>query len=112
MIYSRKKLGRIVTWLGACNSLIVAIILPAGFLLVASSQLNTKLSFLAELKAARLAKYIYLHQDLWQYQTLRLAEITEVPEARTVIAQQRIFDAKGQLVLETGDLPALPVVRA
>ena len=111
MIRSRNRLGRVVAWLGVSIGLTVAIVVPAGYLWVACSELTLELSLLAELKAGKLAKYIYVHQDLWQYQTLRLAELTEVPEAREVDAQQRIFDSKGKLVLETGDAPAFPVVR-
>jgi PAS domain S-box-containing protein len=82
---------------------------PAGYFLVAYSQLDHQLSLLSELKATRLAKYIYIHRELWQYHTLRLAELADIPEAKDVATQQRLFDSNGTLVLETGDPPAWPV---
>ena len=109
MIRSRNRLGRVVAWLGLSIGLAVAIVLPAGYFWVAYSQLTLELSLLAELKAGKLAKYIYAHQELWQYQTLRLAELTEVPEAKEISARQRVFDPVGKLVLETGETPAIPV---
>ena len=111
MINTRKRIQNVVGWLGLILGLAVAVALPAGYMLVAFSQLNHQLLLLAELKAARLAKYIYVHQELWQYQTLRLAELTEVPEAKEITGQQRIFDSSGKLVLETGEAPAFPVAR-
>jgi PAS domain S-box-containing protein len=108
VIASRAILGRVVGWLGLSIGLTVAVAIPAGYLLVAWSQLAQELSLLSEIKATRLAKYIYVHQDLWQYQTLRLAELIEVPEATALIAQHRIVDAAGTLVLETGDAVAPP----
>jgi PAS domain S-box-containing protein len=107
----RNKLSNVVGWLGLAIGLTVAATVPAGYLLVAYSQVDHQLSLLADMKASRLAKYIYLHQKLWQYQTLRLAELTEIPEAREVGGQQRIFDSTGKLVLETGEAPAFPIAR-
>ncbi|MDP2331100.1 MAG: PAS domain S-box protein, partial [Reyranella sp.] len=109
MIRSRSKLGNVVAGLGLGIGLIVAIAGPAGYLVVAYSELSHELSLLAELKATRLAKYIYAHQELWQYQTVRLAELTDIPEAKEAGARQRIFDSAGALVLETGEAPAFPV---
>ena len=108
MIPSRSKLGTIVGWAGLCIGLTVAIAVPAGYLMVAYSRLDHELSLLADLKANRVSKYIYVHQELWRYQTLRLAELIEIPEAKEVDAQQRIFDSTGDLVLGTGKAPALP----
>jgi PAS domain S-box-containing protein len=111
MTYSRGKLGKIIGWLGLCIGLAVAIVGPVGYLLVGYSQLGHQLSLLAELKAGKLAKYIYVHRELWEYHSLRLDELTEIPEAREIAVQQRIFDPTGTLVLETGADPAFPVAR-
>ena len=110
MIASRNAIGKVVAGLGLCIGLTVALASPAGYLLVAYTELGSELSLLAELKATRLAKYIYVHRELWQYHRIRLAELTEIPEAREVSAQQRIFDTTGKLVLETGETPAWPVM--
>jgi PAS domain S-box-containing protein len=111
VIASGPTLGRLVGWLGLGIGLAVAVAGSAGYLLVAWSELGNDLSLLSEIKAARLAKYIYLHQELWQYHTLRLSELIEVPEAKGLIVRQRLVDAAGTLVLETGDALASPSLR-
>jgi PAS domain S-box-containing protein len=111
VISSRTKLAKVVGWLGICIGLTVAIVVPAQYLLVTHSKLDHELSLLLDLKAARLAKYIYEHQELWQHQAIRLADLTEIPQAQPIAAQQRIMDATGELVLENGEMPAFPRVR-
>jgi PAS domain S-box-containing protein len=110
MTRSRSAIGKVIAGLGLCIGLTVAFASPAGYLLVAYTELGHELSLLAELKAARLAKYIYAHRELWQYHGVRLAELTEISEAKEASARQRIFDLTGKLVLETGDTPAWPVM--
>ena len=51
MIYSRRTIRNLVGWVGLCLGLIVAVVLPVGYALVAYSQLGHQLSLLAELKA-------------------------------------------------------------
>ena len=109
MIASRHRIGRVIAGLGLAIGLTVAVAVPVGYLVVSHSQLGHHLSLLAELNATRVAKYVYAHRDLWQYHTLRLAEIIEIPEEKEVSPRQRIFDATGKLVLETGEAPAWPV---
>jgi diguanylate cyclase (GGDEF)-like protein len=90
----------------------VAIVVPAGYFVVAYAEVRHELAFSAQLKANRLARYIYSHQELWQYQSLRLAELIEVPEANEADNRQRVFDATGELVVQTGAAPAFPVAEA
>ena len=111
MTDSRRTLGRVVGWLGIAIGVAVAVAGPLGYLLIVYSELGHELSLLAEIKATRLAKYVYLHQDLWQYQTLRLSELVEIPEAKELLTRQRLVDSAGKLVLETGDELASPIMR-
>ncbi len=110
MIASRATLGRVVVWLGVCIGLTVAVAGPAGYLLVAYSELVQQLALLSQINATRLAKYIYVHQDIWQYQPLRLDQLIEIPEAKGRFAQHRIVDSAGALVLQTGVAAAAPVL--
>ena len=110
VITSHGTLGKVVAGLGLCIGLAVAILAPAGYLLVAYAELSQELSLLAELKAARLAKYIDVNRELWQHHDIRLAELIELPEAKAALAHQRIVDSTGKLVLETGQAPAWPVI--
>lgn len=110
MIESRRKINTLVVSLGLAAALVVAVLTPAGYFAVAYSEMAHEVAFSARLKASRLAKYIYAHQTLWQYQTVRLASLIEVPEANETGTRQRIFDAGGELVMETGQAPAFPVM--
>ena len=110
MISSRTRLGNVVAGLGLCIGLVVSVVVPAQYFLVNYWKLDHEISLLADLKAARLAKYIYGHQEVWQYQTLRLDELTDIPEANATQAQERILDATGQLVLESGEAPPSPAM--
>ena len=110
MIQSRRKLKTLVTRLGLSIALATSILVPIGYLLITYSGVGYQLSFSAQLKANRLAKYIYANQELWQYQSVRLAELIEVPEADETGNRQRIFNNHGKLVMETGEkTPAFPV---
>jgi PAS domain S-box-containing protein len=109
---SRTRLRALVTWLGLSVALAFTLIVPAGYFAIAYAELNHELSFSANLKANRLAKYIYANQQLWQYQTHRLSQLIEVPEADESDMRQRIFDAEGKLVFEAGAQPSQPVATA
>ena len=93
---SRTRLRALVTWLGLSVALAFTLIVPAGYFAIAYAKLNDELSFSANLKANRLAKYIYVNQQLWQYQSPRLSQLIEVPEADEREMRQRIFDAEGK----------------
>jgi diguanylate cyclase (GGDEF)-like protein len=104
------SLRALVSALGLFVAIVTAVSIPAGYLFVEYSDIKNGLEFKAHLKANRLAKYIYSHDTLWQYQTVRLAELIEVPEAHARGDQQSIFDAAGKLVVEIGMTPAYPAI--
>jgi diguanylate cyclase (GGDEF)-like protein len=104
------SLRAVVSALGLFVAIGTGVSIPAGYLFVEYSDVDNNLEFKAHLKANRLAKYIYSHDALWQYQTVRLAELIEVPEAHARGDQQRIFDAGGKLLIEVGAVPAYPAI--
>ena len=105
-----KSLRAIVTAIGLTVAVVTAISVPAGYLLLKISNLSNNLEFKANLKANRLAKYIYINGSLWQYQSVRLAELIEVPEAKDQDDQRRIFGSSGKLVLSIGEAPVFPAI--
>ena len=109
MIASRSRLRSLVIWLGISVAVAGAVIVPAGYFWMTYSTLEHELSFSAHLKANRLAKYIYAHEELWQYQIDYLSEVIQVPETDESTMRQRIFDAAGKLVLQTGPTPPSPI---
>jgi PAS domain S-box-containing protein len=106
---SRVRLRSLVTWLGLSMALAVTLVIPAGYFVIVYSQLDRELSFAAHLKANRLSQFIYANRELWQYQTPRLGQLIEVPEADESAMRQRIFNADGRVVFEAGTAPAAPV---
>ena len=58
------------------------------------------LSFKARLNADRVAKYIYAHESLWQYQSVRLADLIVLPQDDGGALRQRVVDSSGKVVLE------------
>jgi hypothetical protein len=64
VIASRSRLRSLVIWLGISVAVAGAIIVPAGYFWTAYSTLQHELSFSASLKANRLAKYVYAHEEL------------------------------------------------
>ena len=71
---TQNSLRTFVTAIGLFLAIITAVSIPAGYLFVEYSAAANNLSLKAQLKANRLAKYIYIHSELWQYQAVRLAE--------------------------------------
>ena len=105
-----KSLRAIVTAIALTVAVLTAVSVPAGYLYVKVSGLGNNLEFKAHLKANRLAKYIYTHGALWQYQSVRLAELIEVPEAKDRGDQQRIIGNAEKLVISIGEAPAYPAI--
>jgi len=106
----RVSLRTLVSAIGFCVAITTAISIPAGYLLVGYSNIADTTAFKARLNAGRLAKYIYTHDSLWQYQRVRLAELIEIHEANEDPVRQRVFDARNNLVLEEGPVLASPVL--
>jgi signal transduction histidine kinase/AmiR/NasT family two-component response regulator len=107
---SRLRLRSLVTSFGISVALATFVVVPAGYFVLAYSGATQELAFSARLRANRLAKYIYSHNELWRYQTARLDELIEVPEANEMGHRQRVFDTTGKIVTQTGEIPAFPIV--
>lgn len=108
---TRSSLRSYVTGLGLLVAIVTAVSIPAGYLFVEYSSAANNLAFKAQLKANRLAKYIYSHSELWQYHAVRLVDLIEVPEATVRSDQQRIVDETNKVVVEVGTTPASPAMR-
>jgi len=81
----------------------IAVVPPIAYGLISYRYLSNKASFIAELQAGRVSKYIYSHETMWQYQTVRLAEIVDLQVNQTAVTQQRVIDNKGKLVVAVGE---------
>ncbi len=109
---SRRRLRVLFTAFGTAFAITIALGVPLAYFLSAYSVVQHELLFAARIKANRLARYIYTHEQLWQYQTVRLSALIEVPESDESGTRQKIFDVSGKEVMETGVTPAFPLLTA
>ncbi|MGJ8571442.1 MAG: putative bifunctional diguanylate cyclase/phosphodiesterase [Hoeflea sp.] len=93
-------------------ALAIAIVPPAAYGLVSYRHLNDKVSLIADIQAARVSKYIYAHEKLWQYQTVRLTEIIDLYTDKSAKIEQRIFDNNKKLLLTVGVSPGTLELKA
>jgi diguanylate cyclase (GGDEF)-like protein len=98
-----------VSAIGLIVALITAVVSPAGYFLVGYSNAANLLELKAELNARYLAKYIYTHNTLWQYQRVRLAELLDQTNG-SAYTRKRVIDSAGKLVLEEGAQLLTPVL--
>ncbi|HEY0328514.1 MAG TPA: EAL domain-containing protein [Rhodopseudomonas sp.] len=82
-------------------SLVVAITIlaPLGYGLVDYRFEESRATFRAKLSASRLAQYIYQHSQLWQYQTVRMAELVHLTELPGTAGRYRVIDQAGKVLL-------------
>lgn len=99
---------RLVNLLGAIVALVTAILIPVGYGLIGYVKEAEGLAFKAELSSDRAAQYIYSNNKLWQYQATRLENVIALPGEGWDRVVQRIFDVKGDLILQKGDTLAFP----
>jgi diguanylate cyclase (GGDEF)-like protein len=99
------SLRALVSAIGLVVALTTAILIPAGYFTVGYLNMASLLDFKASLNSQYLAKYIYTHDTLWQYQRVRLAELLSQTNGGK-FTRKRVVDSGGKLVLEEAD--ALP----
>jgi len=91
----------------------IAMIPPVAYGLVSYRYLNSQVLFIANMQTAKVSKYIYAHEALWQYQKVRLAELIELHVPQSTDSEQRILDNDGKSLLTVGESPGrLQLVRS
>ena len=91
-------------------AVVMAIATPIGYLTIRYAHAEDNLAFVARLNSTRIAKYIYGHEALWQYQSERLAELVDLSDMDEGPIRQRVYDGRRRLVLDVGPVPASPVL--
>jgi len=104
MINSLKTTGKRIA---LATAIAIAIVPPLVYGLFSYQHLNSKISFIADMQAARASKYIYVHEALWQYQKVRLTEIIELHTSSPLEIEQRIVDNEGKTILTVGNAPGI-----
>jgi diguanylate cyclase (GGDEF)-like protein/PAS domain S-box-containing protein len=95
-------LRRLVSVIGLTVAIVTSVATPCVYFIHDYANISAKLTFKAQLNAARVAQYIYTHNAMWQYQQLRLAELIQLPEIGQQPIHQKIYDKANRLVLEEG----------
>ena len=103
-----RSLREAVSSMAAAASLLVATALPAGYATIAHVADSGALAHVAQLSASRAARYIYQHGQMWTYHKVRLGETIDLPDEIQARVRQRLFDARGRMVVEVGEPPAWP----
>lgn len=104
------NLRSLVSTIGIVVALVSAVVIPVAFLLDAYNDTKDTLAFKARLNANRVAAYIYAHDELWQYQELRLVEQLQFPYDSGEVIHQKVYTSDGTLVVEDGPQLASPVL--
>jgi diguanylate cyclase (GGDEF)-like protein/PAS domain S-box-containing protein len=105
-----RSLRAVVSAIGLSVAIITTVSAPIGYFVIGYSNLASVLYFQADLNSRYLAKYIYGHDTLWQYQRARLAELLEQDNVNNDVVRKRVFDSDGVLVLDEGAHQASPVI--
>ena len=71
------SLRTLVSAIGLFVAIMTAVSLPAGYFAVGYVNTANLLDFKSKLDAGLVAKYIYTHDTLWRYQSVRLSELLE-----------------------------------
>jgi diguanylate cyclase (GGDEF)-like protein len=103
------SLRTLVSVIGMLVAATTAVSVPLGYFVVGYTNTASLFDFKADLNARYLAKYIYTHDTLWQYQRVRLAELLDQTDGAKY-SRKRIVDSTGKLVLDEGSELATPVL--
>lgn len=101
----------LVGGIGLAVALVIAVAVPLGYFAQGYLHLSEALEFKSVLSAGRVAKHVYANERLWQFQSVRLFELIELPDDAGVQVRQRIIRADGRLVVEQDRTLATPVER-
>jgi diguanylate cyclase (GGDEF)-like protein len=96
------SLRSLVSRAGLVISLLIALVFPLLFAVHSYLHHAEVLSFKARLNGDRVAKYIYSHERLWEYQHVRLSDIIQLPDDGGEPIRQRIRNREGKILVEQG----------
>src|SRR5688572_29520742 len=104
------SLRSIITTIGAAVDITTAVSLLAGYFVSGYFNLPSHLNFKAGLNADLLAKYINSHSTLWQFQSVRIAELLGQTDGSDTTFQKRVVEPSNKVVFEEGDVPVAPTI--
>ena len=93
--------------MAAAIAVVVAVAPPAAYGFASYRHLEGKISFIADIQSARVSKYIYAHEALWQYQKVRLTEVIGLYTSKSTDIEQKIVAEDGKTVVSVGESPGI-----
>jgi diguanylate cyclase (GGDEF)-like protein len=96
---------------GLAVAAMIAIVLPVTYAAFGYLERSEVLAFKAKIGAAKVAKFIYGREKLWQYQSVRLDEVLELPVGAGAL-RQRVLDSSGAVVFDNDRELVPPVLRS
>jgi diguanylate cyclase (GGDEF)-like protein len=103
------SLRTLVSVIGMLVAGTTAVSMPLGYFVVGYTNTAGLFDFKADLNARVLAKYIYTHDTLWQYQRVRLAELLHQTDD-SKDSRKRVLDTAGKVVFDEDTELASPVL--
>jgi diguanylate cyclase (GGDEF)-like protein len=101
---------RIIRVSGLIVALFIGLSLPVTFGAVSFKDAATSLKHRGELSAGRAARYIFAHERMWQFQSVRLHEVIELPIADYASYRQSIISSSGNAVYADSHALAWPTL--
>ncbi|MBI2713997.1 MAG: EAL domain-containing protein [Rhizobiales bacterium] len=104
------RLRTLVATIGLMVTLTIFVSIPCGYFYLQFADRSHHLDHQSEQAAARVAKYVYLHRTLWQYQAPRIAELIELTETDGKNYALTVRDETGAAVASAGPALLAPVI--
>ncbi|MCB9946249.1 MAG: hypothetical protein H6842_00315 [Rhodospirillaceae bacterium] len=104
------QMRRLIQRLSLVIGLATAVAVPAGTFAAGFFALAHDLQFKAQLNAERLARHAHVQGPTWSYAVEHLEHVISLSFEADMQVRQRIWDARGRLVLDSGGDLAAPLV--
>ena len=99
-----------ITAIGACVAVMTAVSVPLGYAVMFYLAEADRLSFLADMNAQRVSRYVYQHGAMWTFHRVRLAELIEFTSGTSSPVRQRILTTQDKPVLSEDAVLPTPIV--
>ena len=108
MAHHKDRVSQIITRLALAIGLVVAVSLPLVNLISSFRDTSNALEFKARVKASSLSGLIASTPDLWMFAENRIQGLIMREPVPLDDEQVKVFDEKGQLVIQNGKQPKAP----
>ncbi len=103
-------LRTLVSAIGLSIAIVTAVTVPVAYFAIGYSSVARVLDFKADLDARQVSKYIYAHEELWQFQQVRLIDILHLANGEENEVNKRVVDSAGKIVVDERHPLAAPLI--